>query len=132
MFRRIFFNIYIYIVDEFLKRPFLRETYPLSKYANDYGLIMAKLLLYYYSRMNECVARLVLPLFHTTVVLKALATMKTLVFKKIFCRSTQSHSLCWRESRRGTPEVLSSLYPSFSTSWDLGVAPAASALASRN
>lgn len=36
------------------------------------------------------------------------------------------------EGRSGTPEVLSSLYPSFSTSWDLGVAPAASALASRN
>lgn len=34
--------------------------------------------------------------------------------------------------RRGAPEVLSSLYPSFWTSWDLGAAPAVAVLASRN
>lgn len=53
---------------------------------------------------------------------------------KSFCWSTYCfHSRRWRgRAERGTPGVLSSLYPSFSTSRDLGVAPAASMLASRN
>lgn len=41
-------------------------------------------------------------------------------------------SFLLQAKQRGTPEVLSSLNPSFSTSWDFGIAPAAPALASRN
>lgn len=82
--------------------------------------------------MNEYLVWMVLPLFHITVVLKSTWNNEDVGVWKSFVEAQCFHSLCWRESRRGTPEVLSSLYPSFSTSWDLGVAPAASVLASRN
>lgn len=41
-------------------------------------------------------------------------------------------SISCREKWGWVPEVLSSLYPSFLTSWELGIVPAASVLASRN
>lgn len=71
-----------------------------------------------------------LPLFHVTDVLKALETME---FGNLLSKLTEFPFFVLQgKGRRGTPEVLSSQYPSFSTSWDLGVAPAASVLASRN
>lgn len=61
-------------------------------------------------------------LFHIT-----LKTMETLVPASPFVRLSE-----FPQSAADGLEVLSSLYPSCWTSWDVGAAPAASALASRN
>ena len=78
--------------------------------------------------LARCCLCFILQLF-----LKALETMRTLVFGNLLWRRTVfPFFVPAGKAGRGTPEVLGSLYPSFSTSWGLGVAPAASALASRN
>lgn len=52
---------------------------------------------------------------------------------QVLCQYSKCfQSMCCREKWGWTPEVLSFLYPSFWTSWELGIAPTASLLASRN